>query len=103
MAYWVPRPSVTDKMIELTASGALERGEVVLLCLISDTQWKDDYNSPGWANPEHWVRVRAVEATGDELHVSVFSFGGVQDRTLSKEDWGRIYFEALFGKLNEPS
>jgi len=107
-AYWMPFPSITDKMIALTASGALDRGETVLICLISNTLWKQAELSPnvegadGWAVPEHWVRVRSVvdNGYGDMLTVSVFSFGEVQSWAISKAGWQRIYFEALFGKLN---
>jgi len=106
MAYWVPRPSVTDRMVELTQSGALARGETVLLCLISNSMWKraeydaDVANADGWSVPEHWVRVRSVEPQGGELLcIKVFSFGEVEERHISRTGWQRLYFEAIFGSL----
>ena len=108
MAYWVARPSVTERMTELTGSGALERGETVVVCLISDTLWKLSDSAPTLADapmgqPEHWVRVRAVrDVGGGMLDVAVFSFGEVQTRILSAGAWGRCYFEAIFAELNEP-
>ena len=37
MSYWSATP--TERMVELTASGALERGEYVVLGTICDTLW----------------------------------------------------------------
>ena len=109
LMYWVPRPSTTEKMKALTASGALAAGEVVLLCLISDTLWhlaekrRDVEKADGWAIPEHWVRVRSVEESLAEygvLEISLFSMGEVQERRVSHAGWQRICFEAVFGTLN---
>ena len=47
------------------------------------------------------MRVRAVVRDGEALTIDAFSYGEVQQRTMSAEGWGRCYFEALFGKLNE--
>lgn len=79
----------------------------VLIVLISHTLWMKAQYAPsvegeaGWAMPEHWVRVRSVvDEGGGMLGVSVFSFGEVQSWSISKAGWQRVYFEALFGKLN---
>jgi len=105
IAYWVPRPSITNRMIGLTDQGGLERGEAILLCLISDSTWKRSVSevidhTPGHSEPSHWVRVHSVEdAGGDWLNVSIFSFGEPQERMISRNGWSRIYFEAIFATL----
>ena len=55
-------------------------------------------DAEGWASAEHWVRIRSVESTGGEmLDVKLFSFGEVQQASLSRKAFGRIYFEVVFG------
>ena len=40
LSYWSARAAPLDKMIELTGSGAMDRGETIVAALISDTLWK---------------------------------------------------------------
>jgi len=102
MAYWFPRDSVTDRMIELTSSGALDRGELVVVCLISDALWKSsNIESKGWATPDHWVRVRSIVDSAGMLDVKIFSYGELQTKCISKAAWQRCYFEAVFGTLEQ--
>ena len=55
-------------------------------------------DAEGWASPEHWVRIRSVESTyGEMLDVKLFSFGEVQEASLSRKAFGRICFEIIFG------
>jgi len=106
MSYWMFNDGPLDKMIKYTASGEIERGEIVCICLITNWLWVEATKGnaiadmEGTARPEHWVRLRSVEDVGGGiLTVKVFSFGEVQEATLSRAGFGRIVFESLFGKL----
>ena len=44
------------------------------------------------------MRIRSVESTyGEMLDVKLFSFGEVQEASLSRKAFGRICFEIIFG------
>ena len=40
LSYWSARDAPLDKMIELTGTGAMDRGETIVAVLLSDTLWK---------------------------------------------------------------
>jgi len=102
--YWLSSSSLTDRMIELTSSGALESGSNLVICLIDDTAWEAaEYTNPENVDrtwPKHWVRVRSVvQEYPGHLTIDVFSFGSVQTRSMTKNGWQRLYFETLIGTL----
>jgi len=107
MSYWMFSDGPIDKMVKHTASGAIERGEVVCIALITNWLWRkamageDVEKADGFAFCEHWVRVRSVvDLGGGLLEVKVFSFGEVQvASSVSRAGFGRLLFESLFGVL----
>lgn len=106
LSYWAAREAPLNQVLDLTSTGALERGTDVVIMLISDTLWRDcEYypaaaDKPGWYTPQHWVRLRSIEDVGGGmLTVKVFSFGEVQSRELSRAGFGRLVFEFIFGSF----
>ena len=99
-----------EKILKLTVSGALERGEVVCIMNLSNRLWEiaktsdlDATNEIGL--PDHWARLHGiVENDGGMLEVRATTTGsGVETRTMSTQSFRRLTFEFIFGTLTVQS
>ena len=99
-----------EKLLDLTASGALDRGEVICVLILDPKLWymskkgsKEVEGYPDFAKPGHWVRVHGVlpSTAGEpgELDITIFTWGRIDCHTMSKAAFGRLAFEFIFGTL----
>mmetsp|Transcript_105580 Transcript_105580/g.192009 ORF Transcript_105580/g.192009 Transcript_105580/m.192009 type:complete len:339 (-) Transcript_105580:166-1182(-) len=108
LCYWIARESISTRMVESAQKGEIQRGETVVVLLISATLWSKAKADPTldraqnmMAIPEHWVRLHSIKnIEGSNLEIAIFNMGKVEEHIMSKAAWGRVLFEAIFAKLN---
>ena len=122
LSYWSSSERALRRLLELTASGSLARGEVVCVMTIWDRLWSS--SAARWAHdseqsqqavvdasvwrlglprPDHMVRVHSIEPVADlddRYDIRVFSMGEVQQRRLCTVAFSRVCFECIFGTLD---
>jgi hypothetical protein len=115
--YFHAQEETLTRILELTARGALERGESVCLLLLKAALWsqsgephiddakletsQDDFLGEGRSvvDAKHWVRVHEiVKADDGGLDVTVvWGRGARQHKKMSKTDFEEMTLEVIFG------